>query len=133
MATATAQKKQQEKQDQPLMFEAPLVCIGEPGIIWYPQADRKNTPAPAVVQEVFRGVLTLEVHPSKQIAYSRSGVRHIDDPFFKTCDPSVKTQGAWDYCESLRSRHPSKMVPKPLPKPDANAVDEAAEAAQQKA
>lgn len=122
----------QEFREEELIFKAPDVSVGEPGIVWLAHADRKGTPAPAMVNEVSNGVLTLTIFPKNGMPYCRSGVRHTQDPFLVTRQMVRMQSGGWQYCEStIKSRGKraeGMMVPKAQPNPDAKSpVDEAAE------
>lgn len=78
-------------------FVWPMVAVGEPGILWFPHADKNCPPSPAVVNEESNGVLTLTVLPKNAMPFTKTGVRHVDDPFHKTHPQSRAKNGGWDY------------------------------------
>lgn len=120
--------------EEDLVFQAPDVCIGQPGVVWLAHADRKGVPAPAMVNEVSNGVLTLTIFPKNGMPYCRSGVRHVQDPFLVTRQIVRIESGGWDYCEAIKKKSGigamGKMVVRPKPPTNIKSVvEEAAKAA----
>jgi hypothetical protein len=78
-------------------FIWPKIEVGEPGVLWFPHANRANTPSPCVVNEESNGIITATIFPKNGTPYTKTGVRHVDDPFHKGHSNSGKQNGGWDY------------------------------------
>lgn len=94
-----AEKQRQAEKD----FIWPAVSIGEPGVVWYPHADRNQKPVPCQVCDVQNGVVTIVYCPPNNMPITKTGVRHVDDPFHKAHQDVKARTGGWDfYCDALR-------------------------------
>ena len=77
----------------------------QPGdiVLWHPHADRKNYPVPALVVDAGAGgSLTLNCFPKLAREFTKTGVRHLDDPFHKTTQEVTLTSGGWEFSESMK-------------------------------
>lgn len=87
-------------------FKAPPVSLYQPGLVWFNQADTSGQPCPAIpIEQTANGVLTLLVMRKNNTGVStKMGVRHVDDPFLKTCMDARLECGGWMEGQGLKDQ-----------------------------
>jgi hypothetical protein len=80
----------------PKPFVAPTITSRL--VHWYPHADTKSPPVPALVHSVNRqGAVTMIAFPlNNNVGRSLHGVLHVDDPQLKRLTDAATFNGGWD-------------------------------------
>lgn len=92
---ATAEKK--EKPVSEKLQRVPK--LGE-FLLWYPHAQKNQTPGVGLVVESMNGCCRLLVYGRNSVTpSSKDGVRHVDDPYLKEHYEVAINSGGWDWTD----------------------------------
>jgi len=71
-------------------------------VVYYPGADRRRPPVPAIVLQVFHDAITVRPIGPDGMGPETGAIRHIDDQRLEHRE-QWRAEGAWDFSETERT------------------------------
>lgn len=95
-------------------YVQPDIKIGQPGVVWLPNGQANEKPAPCAVNNVCQGrsISITIFHYNATFPTCKDGVCHFKDPGLKDRPENTAKQGAWAFFDELAPAAQSQQTHK---------------------